>query len=492
MPLTLTLTQDGLSAIVDAENGGTAAITIAEVGLTAEAFIASPTLTELPGEFGRLDSVSGEAVDDSTVHIVTRDGSAGTYTVRGFGLYLADGTLFATYAQAEPIFEKAAVATFLLATDIKLLPGQAELIQFGNANFLNPPATRIRAGVARLATPAEAAAGTDDESIITPAQLAPLLAQFIPLAQRAVANGVATLGGDGKVSPSQLPAFDAIDVFVVADQAAMLGLAASVADFAIRTDISKTYILTALPATTLANWVEFLSPGAPVLSVNNKTGAVTLTPADLGAVPTTRNITGGGLVTGGGNLAADRQLQVLKASAAEALAGQFDDRAVTPAALSSVLNEIVARAYRHITITGSGLATGGGDLTNHRAINVNKASGWDTENGWGDDRAVTPVSLASFSRQMSQNGYHRIPGGGGLIIQWGRFTAQANGRTTVNLPITFPNAFFAVVANGTSDNNTNAQDNWPAPVMPPPNNGQFQVQSANNSPDSCYFIALGM
>jgi len=489
-PLTVTFTYEGIAAIADAEGGGTSTITIAEVGLTAEDFVEAPTLTALPGEFGRLASVSGEAVDDATIHLVARDGGAGSYTVRGIGIYLDDGTLFATYSQADPIFEKASVASFFLAFDLRLEPGQADLIEFGDANFLNPPATEERAGVARIATALEAAAGTDHDIIITPATLKTLLDLLIPLAQKAAANGVASLGADGKVPPAQLPVFNAIDIFVVASQAAMLALAAGVADFAIRTDESKTYILTALPATTLGNWVEFLAPGAPVISVNGLTGAVTLSPADIGAPPVARTITAAGLASGGGNLSADRTITVTKASQAEADAGLNDTKAVTPLALAGILAAIAAKAAAAITITGGGLATGGGNLGANRVITVAKASGAETVAGLLDDRAVTPLSLASYPRVLSTNGYCLLPSG--LMLQWGRFTANPNGTTTINLPTTFPNAFFSVVANGTSDHNLGAQDNWPAPLNPPPNLGQFQVISPNGSPDSMYFIAVGM
>lgn len=68
---------------------------------------------------------------------------------------------------------------------------------------------------------------------------------------------------------------------VVATQAAMLALTAQPGDVAIRTDNSKTYILSAEPASTLANWLEIVAPGA-VSSVAGKTGVVSLVKADVG------------------------------------------------------------------------------------------------------------------------------------------------------------------------------------------------------------------
>jgi nicotinamide mononucleotide (NMN) deamidase PncC len=102
-------------------------------------------------------------------------------------------------------------------------------------------------------------------------------ANFIPLTQKAANNGVATLDSTGKVPNSQLPPLAITDTFVVNSQAAMLALSAQVGDVAVRTDVSKSFILKASPATTLANWQELLTPPNAVLSVDGRVGAVSLT-----------------------------------------------------------------------------------------------------------------------------------------------------------------------------------------------------------------------
>jgi hypothetical protein len=63
----------------------------------------------------------------------------------------------------------------------------------------------------------------------------------------------------------------------VASQAAMLALTAEEGDVAVRTDQNKTYILTATPSSTLANWQELLTPTDTVTSVDGRIGTVTLT-----------------------------------------------------------------------------------------------------------------------------------------------------------------------------------------------------------------------
>lgn len=78
---------------------------------------------------------------------------------------------------------------------------------------------------------------------------------------------------NGKISSSVLPAITVSDTFAVASEAAMLALAANKGDIAIRSDISKTFILAEEPASTLANWKEMLG-GSGVTSFNGRVGAV--------------------------------------------------------------------------------------------------------------------------------------------------------------------------------------------------------------------------
>jgi hypothetical protein len=94
--------------------------------------------------------------------------------------------------------------------------------------------------------------------------------------QKGVANGIAELDGSGLVPTHHLPALAISETFVVASQAAMLALTAQVGDVAVRTDVNKSFILTATPASTLANWQELLTPTDAVLSVDGSTGAVSL------------------------------------------------------------------------------------------------------------------------------------------------------------------------------------------------------------------------
>lgn len=105
---------------------------------------------------------------------------------------------------------------------------------------------------------------------------------FEKFAEKGKPNGYAGLDKDGKIPAEQLPPITITETYVVNTQAAMLALSAQVGDVAIRTDLSKSFILQNEPASTLANWQELLTPTDAVQSVAGKTGVVTLTKSDVG------------------------------------------------------------------------------------------------------------------------------------------------------------------------------------------------------------------
>jgi hypothetical protein len=165
---TITITDAGRAALVNADHDGTKAVKITTCGVTATAIVPDPAMTALPGEIKRIGTVSGGVVAADTIHLVVRDEAAESYTVRSLALYLADGTLFALYGQADPLLIKTERSMFLLETDITFPDVRAALIQFGDANFSNPPATTERQGVVELATDEETIAGRDATRAVYP------------------------------------------------------------------------------------------------------------------------------------------------------------------------------------------------------------------------------------------------------------------------------------------------------------------------------------
>lgn len=470
MQLPITITQVGLQALIDATQGRTNSVTIASVGLSNTPFITAPTIDGLPGQFKTLSTVAGIAVSDSVIHLTALDDDEESYTVTGFGLYLDNGVLFGVYSQGptDPaLFQKSIQATFLFACDMTFEAGQASVIQFGNADFIYPPASETVKGVAYIATDAEVDDGTVRDKIVTPESVG---SYFIKKSVIGKPAGVAELDASGKIPPSRLPPLTGANYYQSPSQAAMLGLPANAGDFCLRTDLSETFILTNLPASTLGNWIEFLAPGAPVASVNGKIGQVVLSAADVGAAPAARQIETSGLVNGGGDLSADRTINVDIATAAEALAGAINNKALTPASLSSILAALLAAVPGGRQILSGGLATGGGDLSQDRTITVPKASPADVEAHIDDTKAVTPMALGQTLRAMNTRGYLRIPGTP-LILQWGNDTMlhymtgwSGNGMPsqTKSFPIAFPLTCFQVIHSLTS----NADDGDEADEMP--------------------------
>lgn len=98
------------------------------------------------------------------------------------------------------------------------------------------------------------------------------------------AGNVPVLDSNGKLVESIIPAVAITETYVVDSETAMLALNAQVGDVAIRTDVSKSFILQSLPASTAANWKELLTPDCKVISVNGKQGAVVLTGDNIASI----------------------------------------------------------------------------------------------------------------------------------------------------------------------------------------------------------------
>jgi len=192
--LTLMMTTAGLGRFTAAQIEGDIDLTVAQVGFTNTAFVPSPTLTALPGEFRRVATISGQAIGDNIVHMIIRDEAPLAYQICGFGLFLADGTLFAFYGQTNPIAEKAAIATLQMAIDIAFPTSDIANIAFGDTNFLNPPATTELAGVVELATQAEVDIGTDTRRVAPVSVMRATIGAAIATVMGAIDNLAAAFG----------------------------------------------------------------------------------------------------------------------------------------------------------------------------------------------------------------------------------------------------------------------------------------------------------
>ena len=96
-------------------------------------------------------------------------------------------------------------------------------------------------------------------------------------------NGAASLDAVGKIPSVQIPAISFSSVDVVKDLAEMLELPNTkvIGAIAVRLDSSKNFVLANLPASNRANWIELVTPNAPVQTVNGFTGNVNLLKANI-------------------------------------------------------------------------------------------------------------------------------------------------------------------------------------------------------------------
>lgn len=99
-------------------------------------------------------------------------------------------------------------------------------------------------------------------------------------------GNVPVLDSNGKLPDSVIPSVALNDTFEAASKAAMLALSsAQHGDICIRTDESKTYILSGTDYATESHWKELKTPTDHVLSVNGQVGNVQLGAANVGALP---------------------------------------------------------------------------------------------------------------------------------------------------------------------------------------------------------------
>lgn len=95
-------------------------------------------------------------------------------------------------------------------------------------------------------------------------------------AARGAANGIATLGADGKLLSNQIPAIAVSDhLGDVSSEAAMLALTGQRGDWATRTDESQSYMLIGDDASVLANWKPITTPNDGVTDLRNASGTIT-------------------------------------------------------------------------------------------------------------------------------------------------------------------------------------------------------------------------
>lgn len=248
-----------------------------------------------------------------------------------------------------------------------------------------------------------------------------LAAGGIPLTQKGAINGVASLDGSGLIPQNQLPQITITDTYVVASQAAMLALSAQTGDIAVRTDLSKSFILTADTPTVLGAWQWLLSPTSDVVNVFGRTGSITATAGDYTATLITN--------TPAGNIAAVtvqtalNELDTEKAPLASpsfstllSLTGVYTQTSASATAFESGPNGATNPTFRLDNSTGS--AVTGLSITG-------KASGSGV-----DLSVISPNTNDSISIKAKGSGSIRLYGAGSSTPYY-QFTANTGAYTQV-------------------------------------------------------------
>lgn len=147
--------------------------------------------------------------------------------------------------------------------------------------------------------------GRDDPTALPWAAEAVDLAELSAAAERTAnkgqPGGYAELDGTGKIPTILLPTFSTGQVYIHANQAAMLAESgALVGAQSIREDLDRTFILTATPPATLANW-HLLPVGTNVTSWNGQTGIVLVPEDGATGTPSLRTLGAGAQQAAPGN-----------------------------------------------------------------------------------------------------------------------------------------------------------------------------------------------
>ena len=282
---------------------------------------------------------------------------------------------------------------------------------------------------------------------------------YIPTTEKAQPLGIATLDAGGKVPQSQIPLMGDLNyqgTWNASTNTPTLTSSVGTKGYYYVVDVAGTTNLNGITDWQIGDWAIFngsvwqkVDNTDAVTSVNGQTGTVVLTASSVGAVPTTRTITAGTGLTGGGDLSADRTFAIDSTVATLTGTQTLTNKTLTSPKINEILD---ANGNEVLGLLSTASAT------DYLAI----------KNGIG-----VGVPLHISSEGSSANiGLHIQPKGTGLVtISDGtdfnkgiRFRSSGSAANAITLldavstaghVVTLPDATTTLVGRGTTDTLTN-------------------------------------
>ena len=231
---------------------------------------------------------------------------------------------------------------------------------------------------------------------------------FVAVTEKGANNGVATLGVNGKIPSVQIPAISFQSVSVVNSDATMTAISgAQVGSIAIRSDQNINYVLSALPATTLSNWIQ-LAASTDVSTINGLVGpSVNLSTNEIPEGATNKYYTDArvrGAISATGPLSYNASTGNFSMTAASASANGY----LSSADFTTFNNKQTALT------AGVDYATPGGNITGN-AANV---TGIVAIANGGTGASTAAAALTNLGAEPSANKSNDVDGDGSSITKF--------------------------------------------------------------------------